>query len=89
MKKLVYWIGMIFIVAALALSVVLFLRIYPEVGEAANFDAPHYGIEGLYMPDWFYAVAMGFGICAFGSYIVLALEVRRLRKKTKKTKDGE
>ncbi len=89
-KRLVYWIGLVFILTATFFAAVLFIQTYPEVGEAVRLDnPPDFYIGGFYPPAWFYAVVMATGICALGSYLILALETRRLRRKIRASESKE
>ena len=88
LKKIVYWIGMIFILAAIALAALLFLQNYPELQSEAvdmtGITPPDVTVEldgGQTLRAFWYALLMAGGVCAFGSYLVMAMELHRLRRK--------
>lgn len=88
LKRIAYWIGMIFILAATALAALLFLKNYPELRSEAvditGITPPDVAVEldgGRDLRAFWYALLMAGGICAFGSYLVMAMELCRLRRK--------
>lgn len=89
LKRLVYWVGFLFILVSIFVAGILFVRSYPELQFQVEV------MTGLTMPEIIveqptglkvvgFSMLAACGICALGSYLVMAMELKRLRKKTAK-----
>lgn len=86
LKRIVYWVGLLFIILSFAVAAILFMQNYPDVyfefTDLTGIELPAIHVEEpSNITASLYAVIAACGICAFGSYLVMALELVRLRKK--------
>lgn len=86
LKRLAYWVGFLFIILSTVVAAILFMQSYPDLNcrftELTGMELPEIIVEqpsGIQISV--FAVIAACGICALGSYLVMAMELVRLRKK--------
>ncbi len=79
LKRLAYWAGMLFVLTGIIFTARNFLEQYPEFGLKECQWMNDW--LGLTAKPWSAGVLAACAFCAFGSYLVLAMENSRLRRK--------
>ena len=89
LKRLVYWVGFLFILGGIFVAGILFMQSYPDLHfrfvEMTGIELPEIVIvQPAGVQAFGFGIVAACGVCALGSYLVMAMELRRLRKKTEK-----